>query len=140
MVKAKYEAQLNKLENLMEKHELLYTWDTDAKNVTLTVRPAQVDGEQTSFIEESEDGSSNDAAISFIFKDGEITLITCGKFRVSESLVGKLKNIAKKLHYLYLQVMREEQFLAGMPVPVDNVEYYEDFPEEPDAEELATEF
>lgn len=119
MVKAKYEAQLNKLENLMEKHELLYTWDTDAKNITLTVRPAQVDGEQTSFIEEPEDGSSNDAAISFIFKDGEITLITCGKFRVSEALVGKLKNIAKKLHYLYLQVMREESFQADIPMPVE---------------------
>lgn len=114
MVKAKYEAMLTKLEGLIEKHELVYKWDTSGKDVALTVRPAAVDGEQVSFIEDTNDGkSSSDAAISFIFKDGAVIINTAGKLFISESLINKLKTIAKKLHYLYLQVLREEYFAGG---------------------------
>ena len=122
MVKSKYDNMIEKLESLLEKHELIYSWNTDTKDVTLTVRPAKVDGEQTSFIADSEDGkSSSDAAISFIFNDGAMMINTTGKLFISEALIGKLKNIAKKMHYLYLQVMREEMISGGcdMAEPVE---------------------
>lgn len=114
MVKGKYENMVEKLESLLEKHELVYYWDTSIKDITLTVRPAQVESEQTSFIEDSEDGkSSSDAAISFIFKDGAVIINTVGKLFISESLINKLKNIAKKMHYLYLQTLWEERADGG---------------------------
>ena len=114
MVKAKYENQLAKLDNLAETHQLIYTWDTDAKHIALTVAPQALDAEQTSFIEDTEDDkSSGDAALYIIFKDGEITVHTVGQLFISEALVNKLKNTAKKLHYLYLQKLREESFRGG---------------------------
>ena len=114
MVKAKYENQLTKLDNLAEQHQLIYTWDTDAKHITLTVAPQAVEADQTSFIKDAEDEkNSGDAALSIIFKDGEITVHTVGKLFISEALVNKLKNTAKKLHYLHLQKMREEMICGG---------------------------
>ena len=94
MVKAKYENQLTKLDNLAEQHQLIYTWDTDAKHITLTVAPQAVEADQTSFIKDAEDEkNSGDAALSIIFKDGEITVHTVGKLFISEALVNNLKNI-----------------------------------------------
>lgn len=118
MVKAKYTDQLTKLDNLAEKHNLICTWDTEAKHITLTARPQAFETEQTSFIEEAEDEkSSGDAALSIIFKDGEIKVSAVGKLFISEALINKLKNIAKKLHYLYLQMLREEQTELSWPMP-----------------------
>ena len=112
MVRSKYDNMVEKLENLMEKHQLLYEWLDGEKDIVLCVKPNRIDGEQTSFIEDSEGTSSSDAAISFIFKNGEIVINSCGKLFISEALMNKLKNIAKKLHYLYLQVYREEMMDA----------------------------
>lgn len=137
MVRAKYEAMIGKLESLLEKHELIYDWHTDSDNVTLTVKQSAVDGEQTSFIEDKEDEkSSGDASVSFIFKDGEVIIKTVGKLFISESLMNKLKNIAKKLHYLYLQTFRAELIKNGCDVPhLDDEDIEEDFEEEEDFDE-----
>lgn len=132
MVKAKYEAQLAKLDNLAEKHNLICTWDTEAKHITLTARPQALETEQTSFIEEAEDEkSSGDAALSIIFKDGEIKVSAVGKLFISEALINKLKNIAKKLHYLYLQMLHEEMIRGGYDTPTPDFPEYEDCEEWP---------
>lgn len=107
MVKAKYNALIEKLENLMEKHDLVYELCTE-KEISMTVKPKSLDAEQTSFIEDNEEKSSGDAAIKFIFRDGAITISTTGKLFITESLINKLKTMAKKLHYLFLQTYWEE--------------------------------
>lgn len=141
MVRAKYEAMISKLESLLEKHELVYYWHTDINNVTLTVKPTAVDGEQTSFIEDIEDEkSSGDASVSFVFKDGEVIINTVGKLFISESLMIKLKNIAKKLHYLYLQTFREEINKGSCDTPcLADENFDEDFDEEDFDEEESDE-
>lgn len=131
MVKAKYSAMQEKLDNLADKHELIYVWDTDNPHITLTIRPQALAAEQTSFIAENEDDmSSSDASISFIFKNGEITISTTGKLFISDALIGKFKNIAKKMHYLYLQLLREESMqsedLSEEGIDFDSFEEDED--------------
>ena len=133
MVKAKYSAMQEKLDNLAEKHELVYVWDTVSPHITLTVKPKALETEQTSFIAEDEDDkSSSDAAISFIFKNGEIIINTVGKLFITEALIGKFKNIAKKMHYLYLQLLREESFYLDGKQDEDEPEYPEPDESEPD--------
>ena len=133
MVKAKYSAMQEKLDNLAEKHELVYVWDTVSPHITLTVKPKALETEQTSFIAEDEDDkSSSDAAISFIFKNGEIIINTVGKLFITEALIGKFKNIAKKMHYLYLQLLREESFYLDGKQDEDEPEYPESDESEPD--------
>lgn len=109
MLKEKFENMRAKLENLADSHNLLYMWNPDGKYITLTVMPQATEADQTSFIKETDDGkSSSDAVLCIIFKDGDITISTTGKLFITEALINKFKNIAKKMHYLYLQIMREE--------------------------------
>ena len=92
-------------------------------------------GEQTSFIEDNDgEKSSGDAKIKFIFRDGSIVINTTGKLFVSEALLNKLKNIAKKLHYLYLQKFRKDVHFMNENYP-DDEDGSEDG-EEYDREEL----
>ena len=127
MVKAKYSAMQEKLDNLAEKHELVYVWDTVSPHITLTVKPKALETEQTSLnaADDEDDKSSSDAAISFIFKNGEIIINTVGKLFITEALIGKFKNIAKKMHYLYLQLLREESFYLDGKQDEDEPEYPE---------------
>lgn len=108
-IQEKYENAKNKLESLCDEHELINAWETEGKNIQLIVKPSPVQAEQMSFIQDDEEKSSSDAAVKFIFEDGVLTISTIGKLFITESLMNKLKNHAKKLHYLYLQVFREEQ-------------------------------
>lgn len=141
MVKAKYSAMQEKLDNLAEKHELIYIWDTVSPHITLTVKPKALETEQTSFIADDEDDkSSSDAAISFIFKNGEIIINTVGKLFITEALIGKFKNIAKKMHYLYLQLLHEETFDADVEQEDDAEEVTEDEPECPEYDDELDEF
>lgn len=141
MVKAKYSAMQEKLDNLAEKHELVYIWDTVSPHITLTVKPKALETEQTSFIADDEDDkSSSDAAISFIFKNGEIIINTVGKLFITEALISKFKNIAKKMHYLYLQLLREETFDTDVEQEDDAEEVTEDEPEYPESDDDLDEF
>lgn len=109
-ISEKYENLTAKIDTLCEEHELLWKWNTDGL-IYLKISPAPVSNEQTSFMQDDEDNSksSSDAEICYIFKDGTITISTKGKLFITEALMNKFKNMAKKLHYLYLQLYHEER-------------------------------
>lgn len=109
MTKKRFEEAFVKFRKLVTENGFDLDINTQSKDITMTIRNPIDAVEQTSFIDVEEDKSSYDASISFVFKDGEVLLNTTGKLYISESLVNKLKNQAKNLHYLYLWEYREER-------------------------------
>ena len=109
MTKKRFEEAFVKFRKLVTENGFDLDINTQSKDITMTIRNPIDAVEQTSFIDVEEDKSSYDASISFVFKDGEVLLNTTGKLYISESLVNKLKNQAKNLHYPYLWEYREER-------------------------------
>lgn len=121
----KFTAQEEKLDNLLSKNELLYDFDTDSCPITLTVFPNAAPDSQMAMFEQSADGiSSKDAKLVFQFPVGEIGVRVYGRLIISDALMGKIKNQAKKMRDLWLQAdfaARMEQ--AGYAYkPMDSVE------------------
>lgn len=121
----------NKLENTLEANGLIGTFVTDETPIMLTVTPNTVEAGQTSmFPDNDEDKSSLDAKLSLIFKDGAMFIKTDEKLVISENLMNKLKNLAKHMHYLYLQAAFES-FINGE----SSEDFTEQFEEEKDTAE-----
>lgn len=100
----KYRTMCEKLATLMDEHNLIYVFKTEAEPITLEVKRNESEKvEQLSLVAQGRK-SSSDAKISFIFDGGEIIVNTEGELFMTEALINKIKNIAKKLHYLYLHL------------------------------------
>lgn len=109
----KFNAMKDKLDNTLEANGLTGKFVTDENPIMLTVSPSIVESGQVGmFPDNDDDKSSLDAKLSFIFKDGDVIITTDEKLVIAESLMNKLKNIAKKMHYLYLQAAFES-FING---------------------------
>ena len=54
----------------------------------------ETDGEVTNFV---------NGEIKFIFDD-ELTMTVFNDFKIEDSLLNRIKNMVKKLHYIYLQI------------------------------------
>lgn len=121
----KFTAQEEKLDKLLSKNELLYDFDTGSYPITLTVFPNAAPDSQMAMFEQSTDGvSSQGAKLVFQFPVGEIGVRVYGRLIISDALMGKIKNQAKKMRDLWLQAdfaARMEQ--AGYAYkPMDSVE------------------
>lgn len=121
----KYDEQEKKLDALLAKNELLYRFSTQSYPITLTVFPNITPDAQMAMFEQSTDGvSSQDARLVFQFFVGEIGVRVYGRLVISDELMDKIKNQAKKMRDLWLQAdfaARAEQ--AGYAKkPTDSVE------------------
>lgn len=100
----KFTVQEKKLDNILSKANLLYTFDTDSYPVTLTIRPNTTPDAQMALYESSTEGvSSQDAKLVFQFFVGEIGVRVYGRLIIADALMGKIKNQAKKMLTLWLQ-------------------------------------
>lgn len=134
----KYEAQANKMENLMSKNGLLHSFNTNSYPITMTIQPNTTPDAQMAFFEMSDDGvSSQDARLVLQFLVGEIVVRVYGRLIISEALMSKIKNQAKKMRDLWLQAdfaARMEQ--AGYSNPVHHDVSGDDVAETADFEEF----
>lgn len=109
ILSASYDNLNNKLQNILEENSLTGIFDTSSKTIELRVKPNKVAAEQISITpEDPEKVSSSDSQIRIMFEDGGITINIEGKIFISESLLNKLKNLAKKLNYVYLQMVYDD--------------------------------
>lgn len=93
-----------KLNELLAKNRLVGTFNCDSYPIFLSVGQNMDPAEQMALFSDAEDGvSARDARLRLIFKDGDILIRTDSRLIISDDLMGKIKNYAKKLHYLYLQ-------------------------------------
>jgi len=93
-----------KLQNVCEANGLLYRLNKDVYPVTLTVEPDTSLDAQLSLAEEGAPPARRGASIKFVYAGGCLSYKTTGGFEVSDATFGKLKNLFKKLHYMWLQV------------------------------------
>ena len=93
-----------KLAELLAAHNLVYTFSRDDYPISIAVEPNLDPSAQMEMFANDDAGvSSRDAKLRFIFQDGAIIVRTDGSLIISDALLSKIKGLAKKMHYLYLQ-------------------------------------
>lgn len=99
-----FETISGKLNELLAENMLTYKFSTAAFPITLTISPdASMDAQMTMY-EQSDDGmSSQDAKLVYSFKVNEIAVRVYGRLIITETLMNKIKSLAKKMHYVWLQ-------------------------------------
>jgi hypothetical protein len=103
--KGQFEVYAKKLQGLCEEHNLTYKFSRGGYPISLTVQTTgSMDG-QMSMLEEAEDDGyrSPDAKLSFAFKDGHLVYRVSETFTINDALFGKLKNMFRNMHSLWLQ-------------------------------------
>lgn len=112
---AQYRAAETKLEELLAEHELLFKFDTSSYPITLTVFQDQSIEAQTALYSQESDGvSSKDSRLVFQFPVNEIRLRVYGeRLIISDALMTKIKGLAKKMHYTFLQCKFAALVLGG---------------------------
>lgn len=100
----KFDAQETKLANILDANSLLHVFKTDCYPMRLTITQNQALDAQMALYEQSEGSvSSRDAKLVLTFPVGEIGVQVYGRLIISDALMGKIKNHAKKMRDLWLQ-------------------------------------
>lgn len=105
--RTKLEALENKLGNICDENALVYRFHRDSYPITLIIRPDASPSGQLSMLENAGQCDtgfiSQDASITFEFKDGSLNHRMAGQFDLSDALFSKLKNLFIKILFLWLQ-------------------------------------
>lgn len=92
----------DKLSDILDEAGLVHRFNTDTYPIRLTVRPQRHAGAQMQLFS-MEGASSADMSIVFIFKLDGLEIRTDNRLVMPDALMTKIKGMAKKLHYAYLQ-------------------------------------
>lgn len=120
-----YYANVQKLENKLSEilcaYNLLFRFNTNKYPIVLTIYQ-DVSPEAQTELFSVDDGnvSSRDSKIQFIFKLDSFEIQTNSRVVISDALMGKIKGVAKKLHYSYLQAFFAEYMNAGNAIHMLN--------------------
>lgn len=90
------------LTRTLEEEGLTYTFRTGNYPIILSISPKKDTVSQMGLFAD-EDASSADAEMRFIFLLEGISIRTDNRLIMSDKFMTKVKNLAKKLHYAYLQ-------------------------------------
>ena len=139
----KFEAQEQKLENILEDKCMLHKFRTDTYPMTLTISQNQTPDAQMDLYNQQEDGvSSQDAKLVLTFLVGEIGVRVYGsRLIIPDTLLSKIKNCGKKMRDLWLQGDYARRMEAFNKQPDDDGDRPEDYQEsiEDDEEEVGGE-
>lgn len=143
MLYNKLAEQQEKMDKLCEDNDLEYSFSRDDFPIIFTFRPMWEKAAQMRLdLGESEPTTDPDARIELVFGD-ELTLRSFGDFVIDDDQLNKIKNSAKKIHYLYLQLFfyqqkqkqkEKNQWNTGRN-QVDNQQIYTDGQQEETEEE-----
>lgn len=94
-----------KLTKLLSDNDLDCKFNTDQYPITLSIfHDSESDGQlEMDDGEPADDGSARDAKLDFVFVDGDIVIRVDKRLEIPDSLMSKIKGLAKKMHYMYLQ-------------------------------------
>lgn len=131
-----YEAQKKKMQGLCDEHDLVFRFQKDTYPITLTISPLQGVEEQLSMLDDTEDasGSSPDAAMTWIFENGNLTTkVTGGTFTISKVLRTKIESVLLKMisywqQFFFRDVIEKGALRKGM-MPVINEAEADDLPD-----------
>lgn len=94
----------DKLASALAEKSLLHTLHAKAYPITLTVLQNQAEDAKMSLYA-SADGSisSHDSVLRFVFKLDGLEVQTDSRIVIGDAFLSKVKGLAKKIHYAYLQ-------------------------------------
>lgn len=108
MLKDDYEEELKKIEKVCNEEDLEFHFVKASFPVIATIEPTwQAKDQMRMDLGESAESITN-GEIKFIFAD-ELTMSIVNDFMIEDALLNKIKNAAKKLHYIYLQMYFKEK-------------------------------
>lgn len=104
----KYGVLKEKLQGICEENDLTFSIRNNSYPFTLTVKPlGGMDAQQTmmeSMDEPSGTGYiSPDASLVFAYRDGDLSYKISETWTISAALFDKLKNLFKKMHFMWMQ-------------------------------------
>ena len=104
----KYGVLKEKLQGICDENSLTYTIQNQKYPFLMVIKPlGGVDAQQT-MLEGMDDAAgagyiSPDASLVFAYRDGDLNYKISETWTISENLFNKLKNLFKKMHFLWMQ-------------------------------------
>lgn len=126
----------HKLQGVCDDNGLIYQFLKKQYPVMLRILPDATLDMQMSLLEQDTRPNPSGSSISYIFRGEGLLIRSTGGFELPEPIMNKLKNLAKKLHYAWLQVFFAQRMCdrAGPPAeafddedfdPIDVAEFDE---------------
>lgn len=113
MLKNDYEVELEKIERVCKENKLEIEFTQASFPIVAIVKPSQESKNQ--MVMDLGEGARTltNGEIKFIFAD-ELTMSIVNDFMIEDQLLNRIKNAAKKIHYIYLQMyFKEKTFHIG---------------------------
>lgn len=86
--------------------------------VVFTITPDMEAQGQGSMFDDTDEEERRDVRLRLIFRDSGVVVETASRLTVTEEFLNKVKSLAKKAHYLFLQAYFRAQ-MAGELMPTD---------------------
>ena len=101
--------EMSKLEKLCRGNELQFKFLNHSYPAVMLITPRiEDDGQETLFEDISKSPTTApDGKLEIVFEDGDITIRTFSEFVLDDSILGKIKNRAKKLFLYFTQMYFE---------------------------------
>lgn len=96
-----------KINKLCDENDLEFNFETLRFPIIAKIKPNLESQNQLKF-DIGEDTDFVNGEIKFIFGD-ELTMTVLNDFRIEDSILNRIKNMTKKLHYLFLQMYFKEK-------------------------------
>lgn len=80
--------------------------------IKLFIMPDMSMDGQISMLDEPSGGNGPDSLLTIIFADADVTYKITGDFVISRQLLGKILNLARKIHYMQLWVFYRRELAA----------------------------
>lgn len=107
MLNQNYEKELQKIEGLCNENGLEFEFIKVKFPIIAIVRP-DIESRNQIVMKLGDGEVTRNGEIKFIFSD-ELTMQIIDDFTIEDSLLNKIKNATKRLHYAYLQMYFEKQ-------------------------------
>lgn len=98
-----YQDMLGKVENLCTSNDLEFEFESSKFPIVAIIRPSEESRNQLVMDLGDESSDFVNGEIELIFGD-ELTMKVINDFRIEDNLLNRIKNMTKKLHYIYLQM------------------------------------
>lgn len=92
----------SKLDELLEKQYMTYDFDASSYPIVLTIRPNTSQDAQMELYTQDQETCSVDAALKYRFHIDGIEIKIVGRLLLSDAVMNKIKNLAKKMVAAYL--------------------------------------
>jgi hypothetical protein len=118
----KYGVLKEKLQGICDEHSLTYSIQNQKYPFLMIIKPlGGIDAQQTMMEGMENPGDtgyiSPDASLVFAYRDGDLSYKISETWTISESLFNKLKNLFKKMHFMWMQhFFRDVMECGGIPV------------------------